>query len=324
MTSKRMPTMRRAVAVLLCAALSGTVESRSPARVAGTPATIPFELDQGNIVVQAELAPGRALPFIFDTGLSDGNIVTQSAADALRLAPTGEVNLNDASGTPNAAKLTTIAEVRVGGAVLRDQPYAIIDIPDEVTDRGDGRAPIAGFLGAPFMQDAVVCIDYHRKSLQRWRRTDFEGQGLATVPMRLQHGLLTIRAGIDGRFATLAVDSGNNGGVQLFPSFADEALLRSRYPDLIRRQGTSGSGQTFLILSGVAEGVEIAPGIVLKKVPLSSMAQSFDPAWGIDGLVGSEFLSRLEARMRGLTVGEPRRACTGRRGSRERHAVIFR
>lgn len=263
-------------------------------RAGKPPPAIPFELDEGNIVVQAELTPGHPLPFIFDTGLSDGNIVSATTAAALRLVPTGEVNLNDSSGSPNAAKLTTIPSVRVGSAVLRNQPYAIIDIPDEVTDRGEGQLPIAGFLGAPLMQDAVVCIDYQRKAMQRWKRADFDGAAMSTVPMRLQHGLLTIRAGIDGRFATLAVDSGNNGGVQLFPSFADERLLRSRYPDLKLRQGTSGSGQSFLILSGVADEVEVAPGIVLKKVPLSSMAQSFDPAWGIDGLVGYEFLSRLD------------------------------
>ena len=289
-------TTRRVTVLIVAAfaALTAAAESNPAPRAANASTTIPFELDEGNIVVQAELTPGHALPFIFDTGLSDGNIVSADTADALHLVPTGEVNLNDASGAPNAAKLTTIPNVRVGGAVLRDQPYAIIDIPDEVTDRGEGRAPIAGFLGAPLMQDAVLCIDYQRKAMQRWSRADFEGGGLSVLPMRLQHGLLTIRVGIDGRFATLAVDSGNNGGVQLFPSFADEGLLRSRYPDLKQRQGTSGSGRSFLILSGVADEVEVAPGVVLKKVPLSSMAQSFDPAWGIDGLAGSEFLSRLD------------------------------
>ena len=262
--------------------------------VRAQPSEIPFQLDDGNIVVQAELTPGHPMPFIFDSGLSDGNIVSADAAGRLKLKPTGEVNLNDASGTPTAAKLTTIAKVRVGGAELRDQTYAIVDIPDEVTDRGEGHAPIAGFLGAPLMMDAVVCIDYQRQRLQRWKRSEFEGKGLTTLPMRLQHGLLLIRAGIDGRYATLAVDSGNNGGVQVFPSFADERLLRSRYPDLKLREGRSGSGQTFHVLSGVADEVEVAPGVVLHKVPISSMAQSFDPEWGIDGLVGSEFLSRLD------------------------------
>ena len=284
-------------APLLNALLTVSLLVTLPASAAakrGAPVTIPFDLEEGNIVVQVELTPGRPLPFIFDSGLSDGNIVSADTAQTLDLKITGEVNLHDASGAPNAAKLTTIPNVRVGSAVLRDQTYAIIDIPDEVTARDDGEAPIAGFLGAPLMQDAVVCVDYRTKTLQRWKRTDFDGAALTAVPMQLQHGLPTIRVGIDGRFATLAVDSGNNGGVQLFPSFADESLLRSRYPDLKVREGTSGSGRRFLILSGEADVVEIAPGVALHKVPLSSMAQSFDPEWGIDGLVGSEFLSRLD------------------------------
>ncbi|TDU31952.1 aspartyl protease [Panacagrimonas perspica] len=281
-----LPTM------LLAGLLTALPALSAPPRA--KPVSIPFDLEEGNIVVQVELTPGRPLPFIFDSGLSDGNIVSADAAQTLHLKITGEVNLHDASGTPNAAKLTTIPSVRVGGAVLRDQTYAIIDIPDEVTERDEGEAPIAGFLGAPLMQDAVVCVDYQKKTMQRWKRADFDGSTLTAVPMRLQHGLPVIRVGIDGRFATLAVDSGNNGGVQLFPSFADESLLRSRYPDMKIREGMSGSGQRVLIVSGEADVVEVAPGVALHKVPLSSMAQSFDPEWEIDGLVGSEFLSRLD------------------------------
>lgn len=282
---------------LSCAALlSGLLVTLSVASAPkpSAPAAIPFQLHEGNIVVQVELEKGRPLPFIFDSGLSDGNIVSADAAQRLHLKTTGEVDLHDASGTPNAAKLTTIPSVRVGDAVLRNQTYAILDIPAEVTARGDGEAPIAGFLGAPLMQDAVVCVDYRKQTMQRWTRADFDGAGLTAVPMQLRHGLPVIRVGVDGRFATLAVDSGNNGGVQLFPSFADEELLRSRYPDLKMREGRSGSGQRFVILSGVADAVEVAPGLTLHKVPVSSMAQSFDPEWGIDGLVGSEFLSRLD------------------------------
>jgi hypothetical protein len=280
--------------MLMGLACAASAQAASPPNA---PASVPFQLEEGNIIVQVELAPGHgALPFIFDSGLSDGNIVSADTARALKLQPAagGGVTVHDASASGGDAELTTIPSVRMGGVVLTDQVFAIIDLPDEVADRGEGQPPLGGFIGAPLLQDAVVCIDYRHKSMQRWARPAFTGKGLASVPMKFQHGLLTIRVNVDGRAATLAVDSGNNGGVQLFPSFADDALLRSQYPDLRVREGTSGSGETFRILSGFAKAVELAPGTVLHKVELSSMRQSFDPEWGIDGLAGFAFLSRLD------------------------------
>ncbi len=288
-------TSRLPFAILLSVACAVSARAAAPVKAAA-PASIPFKLEEGNIVVQVELAPGRSLPFIFDSGLSDGNILAAGAAAALKLKTTSGsgVTVNDASGAGGDAELTTIARVSVGGSVMTNQIFAIVDLPDEVAYRGEDQAPLGGFIGAPLLQDAVVCIDYRHTAMQRWTRSAFPSKGLASVPMKFQHGLLTIRVEIDGRIATLAVDSGNNGGVQLFPSFIDERSLRSQYPDLREREGTSGSGETFRILSGFAKVVTVAPGTVLHGVPLSSMRQSFDPEWGIDGLAGFEFLSRLD------------------------------
>jgi len=256
------------------------------------PAVIPFLLEGANIVVDVELAPGHKLPFVFDSGLSNGNLVTPEVAKALGLKASAKQGVNDASGDHNAATLTTVPSVRIGGASLSKQVYAIVAIPEQVTQR-PGKTPLAGFIGAPLLENAVLCIDYEHQRMQRWARRDFDGRGMTSVPMTLNHGLPTIVVAIDGAKARLIVDSGNNGAAVLYPAFATKHDFRKRYPDLVAHSGSDGSGQDFQVLSGEAKVVEISPDVVFQFVPLTVMPQGMDPAWGIDGMVGFEVLSRL-------------------------------
>lgn len=256
------------------------------------PAVIPFLLEGANIVVDVELAPGRKLPFVFDSGLSNGNLVTPEIAKAFGLKPSTNQGVNDASGDHNAATLTTVASVRIGGASLSKQSFAIVAIPEQVIGR-PGKTPLAGFIGAPLLENAVLCIDYEHQRMQRWARRDFDDRGLTSIPMTLSHGLPTIVVDVDGAKARLIVDSGNNGAVVVYPAFATRHNFRKRYPDLVAHSGNDGSGQDFKVLNGEAKLVAISPDAAFQWVPLTVMPQGMDPAWGIDGMVGFEVLSRL-------------------------------
>ena len=256
------------------------------------PAVIPFLLEGANIVVDVELAPGHRLPFVFDSGLSNGNLVTPEIAKALGLKASTKQGVNDASGDHNAATLTTVPSARIGGASLSKQIFAIVAIPEQVTRR-PGKTPLAGFIGAPLLENAVLCIDYEHQRMQRWARRDFDGRGMTSVPMALNHGLPTIVVDIDGAKARLIVDSGNNGAVVVYPAFATRHDFRKRYPDLVAHSGSDGSGQDFEVLNGEAKVVAISPDAAFQLVPLTVMPQGMDPAWGIDGMVGFEVLSRL-------------------------------
>lgn len=275
--------------------LSATLASAAPKPAKRTPAKpveIPFTLESGNIVVDAELNSGQALPFVFDSGLSNGHIVTTDAAETLRLKGTEKLSIGDASGDRHSATLTTVPNMRVGGAKLRDQVFAIVNVPDGVTQRS-GKPPLAGFLGAPLMKDAVLCLDYEQRKMRRWARQDFEPADRSSVPMMLNHELPTIVVSIDGRRATMVVDSGNNGAVVVYPSFTQKRGFRERYPNLAAHPGNDGGGQQYEAFTMEADVVEIGPEAVFQHVPLTVIPQGMDPAWGIDGMVGFEVLSRL-------------------------------
>lgn len=232
------------------------------------PADIPFAVEDGDIVVQVELTPGRPLPFVFDSGLSEGHIIAPDVASSLKLAPTGKIHFRNAAGVSGDADVVRLPPMRAGQAVLAGQSAAVAPMPPALAERGKGQAPIVGFLGAPLMKDSVLCIDYGHGAMQRWKRTDFDEGTLSVVAMPLNHGLPTVVVNLDGRRTTLVVDTGNNAAVALYPSFGPHGA----------EAGT----------------LEFADGTGFHHVPLSPAGQGSDPAWGIDGMIGSALLSQLD------------------------------
>jgi hypothetical protein len=183
--------------------------------------------------------------------------------------------------------------LHIGHADLGSQTFAIIDLPRPLTQR-PGKPPIVAVLGAPLLEDAVLCINYRQLRMQRWRRKDFNNAGLISMPIQNLHGLPVAAAIIDGVPAHLVVDTGNNSGVSVFPTFADASNLRQRYPDLKVQQATSGSGTSFEILQTVAEEVAVSHDTTIRDVSLTVVPQAVDPTWGIDGLMGYGVLSQLD------------------------------
>jgi hypothetical protein len=229
---------------------------------------------------------------VFDSGLSNGNIVTTEAAKALGLKPDAKLGVNDASGVRSDAALTKVPSLRIGGVKLVDQSFAIVPVPKQITAR-PGQPPLAGFIGAPLLQDAVLCIDYEHQTMRRWPRLAFKDAGRTAIPMKLKHELPTVTATIDGRHATLIVDSGNDSAVVVYQGFADRNEFRRRYPQLAVHAGTGGAGRDFEALTAEADSVVLSPEAEFQHVPLSVIPQGMDPAWGIDGMIGYAVLSRL-------------------------------
>lgn len=255
------------------------------------PTVVPFTMFKDNIVIDVTIPPGKTLPFAFDSGLSEGNILTVATARALGLELQGRARFTDSSGGRGVAAVAVMDWIEISGAVLRNQKFAIIPVTPTLVKRPH-KPPIAGYIGAPLLKNAVVCIDYADNELRRWSSGGFDASGMASMPMQVNHGLVTITVHVDGVPATLAVDTGSDGGVQLFPQFVDKHDLRKRYTDLVPYTAMSGAGQTFRILRGTADTVRIAD-TTLKGVPMAFISQVFNPHWGIDGLLGYQVLSRL-------------------------------
>jgi predicted aspartyl protease len=256
-------------------------------------AVIPFKLEGHNIIVQMQLTPRSRLPFVFDSGLSNGNIITPEAARSAGIKPERDMGVRDAGGDRRAAGLARVPSIGIGAVTLKDVPFAITQIPREVLAmRGGGS--LAGFVGAPLMKDAVLCIDYSHGQLRHANRTDFEAGALIAVPMKLNHGLPTVAVSIDGRPATLIVDSGAESALTVFASFAEANDFGHRYHPLGTQDENGGNGKPFEALIVQAEAVSLGPGAQFAKVPLEVIPQGMNPEWGIDGMMGFQMLRQLE------------------------------
>lgn len=263
---------------------------------AGNPAqnaaTIPFTLEDARIVVQVEVKPGQRLPFVFDSGLSRGHMISTQAAAALGLQGGEKLAFLSADGERREAVNLKLDAVRIGEALLRDQPFAILDLPAARTTR-PGQPPLAGFIGAPLMEQSVLCVDYEQRVMRRWPRDAFDATGFTTLPMPLKRGLPTIEVDIDGHRATVIVDTGNNIALVVYPSFAERADFARRYPALAPGTAHTG-GELFDTLWGEAAAVALNAKARFRDVPMMLAPQGFDPAWGIDGMIGFELLSQLD------------------------------
>lgn len=258
----------------------------------GSPTTIPFTLEGHNIVVEVRFSPNRQLAFALDTGLSKGNVITQKAAKSLGIKADRDMGVHDASGERATAKLATLSSIQIGGVTLNDVPFAIIDIPGNVTWRPKGRS-LAGFIGAPLMKDAVLCIDYRHRTLKHWPVADFDATEMSSVPMKLNHSLPTVEVVIDGRRATMIADSGAEAALTVYSSFAESNDFGRRYHPLGTETGNGGNGQTFQAVVTQAGTVAIGPGAEFSNVPLQVIPQGMDPDWGIDGMIGFQLLKEL-------------------------------
>lgn len=277
---------RFARSALLCALLAA-----APCRAA--PAEIPFVLEGHRIVVEAGARPERRPAFGVDTGLSNGMVVTPAAARTLGVKAQGDAGVSDATGKRVQARRGTLPELRLGAATLHEVPVAISEVPKAVLERPHGGS-LSGYIGAPLLDGAVLCVDYGRQRLLRWDRGEFSADRQEAVPLQRVHGLPTVRVDIDGRTATLIVDTGAEPALTIYTSFAERNDFAQRYPALAAGAGNGGNGRAFQSVLTVAKTLGIGPGAEFNDVPMQVIPQGFDPAWGIDGALGFPILRELE------------------------------
>ena len=100
--------------------------------------------------------------FIVDTGASH-LVIGQDLATELDL-PAGDGNLPGmGAGGAIAPARTTLRELRVGHAVLRDAEAGVMDLTS-VSQTAE--TPISGILGYPFFADRVIIFDYPARELR--------------------------------------------------------------------------------------------------------------------------------------------------------------
>jgi hypothetical protein len=103
-------------------------------------------------------------PFTFELDSGGHLILTSETAAALHLSPEGRLSSTGSTGVL-VASYVRLDEIRIGNAVLRNQPAKVLPLSPTSSDRG-ARPPRAGIIGLELFERFVVGIDPRSKTIR--------------------------------------------------------------------------------------------------------------------------------------------------------------
>jgi len=261
------------------------------ARPGQTSATVPFELDGGQIALSVRLNGQPARVFL-DSGAS-GIALTQATATRLGLKSSGFLEARGYGGSTDLHPIL-VHKFEVPGAVtITDAAAIAIDLPDTLS--AFFSRPVDGFVGYDLLAHYVVRVDYPRRILTFTAPDAFRparGDG-PPLPLQLDNDIPSVEASIDALPpARFLLDTGDEAALRLYSPFAASSGLDRKYP---RGALTTGGGIGGASSSRVTKiGSFTVAGVTLRQVPTDF---SLDPKGGaslvIAGALGSRLLSRF-------------------------------
>ncbi len=259
---------------------------------------IPFDLVTRHIVIKVRINNSAPLSFILDTG-DKVVIVDIARAKSLGLKLQGEVNVGGAGAATLKGSMVRDASLSVEGLERNTQPVAMA-IPLQ------GLAPrfghdIDGIIGADFIKEFVVEVDYTARVLRLYDKATFEYSGSGdTIPITFVQGgypvvegeiWLTGRPSIKGRFV---VELGSGGSLVLHRPFVEQERLLGPTQKTIRSIGAGGAGGKVTGRSGRIDGLRF--GRFRIDNPPTLFAEDSSGAFAsseLQGNIGAMILSKF-------------------------------
>jgi hypothetical protein len=201
-------------------------------------ATVPYEDDGIGRIFVSVLIGGKG-PFAFEVDTGGHLILTTATAKQLHLEPIGSSS-GTGGGTGVVHGGTVRAdEIRIGAAVIRNQPIWVLPLPDSSNDRGP-RQPRAGFLGLELFERFAVQVNRKTKTVTLTPLENFSGKGTGVaLPISFTEDAPLARGNFNGVEGDFELDSGNAGPTIIEGYWAKENGLADF---LARGLGWAGSG----------------------------------------------------------------------------------
>jgi hypothetical protein len=186
--------------------------------------TLRYEDDGvGRIFVPVFIDDKGPYPFEVDTG---GHLIlTAAAANELHLQPVGNSSATGGGTGVLHQGTVRIKEIRIGAAVIRDQPVWVLPLSSSSNDRGP-RAPRAGFLGLELFERFAVQLDRKAKTMTLTTLEKFaaKGRGVA-LPINFTEDAPLTRGSFNGISGDFELDSGDAGPAIIEGYWAQENNL---------------------------------------------------------------------------------------------------
>ncbi len=219
---------------------------------------------------------------ILDTG--SGNIITAALARRLGLKPDGG-NTVVAGGGNLQVPGVTVNKVTIGGLVMSDQWFTVIDVP--------GQEGIA--VGEALYRNLPIRVDFDKQEITFYDAKSFtySGNG-AAVPIRFQEEFLVAEGSVDGIPGLFGIDTGDMWSLALYAHFVAQHDLVKHYGAKFKGYTGSGFGGPDIGFYTRAKTLQLgAANVSLPITVLSIDAQGAEAAKTIAGNIGQHILRQF-------------------------------
>lgn len=249
-------------------------------------AVVPFEMDNGSIIVQLKLNDSaRPLRFLFDTG-ADGMAIAKHLADSVGLVVSHEQNTSVVGTNRNIT-------VSSGNTVHLDT----LSIPGQNIALFEDMDAYEGIIGLNLAKAFITKVDFQQKKIFLYDMGDYTHAGDETVlPVTVPDGVIHIPAQLDllGKGAVpgnFIFDTGAKFHVVAFSPFVRKNRLLLGGFKYESQNSMLSLGHATQVYNGKATRFSFG-GLHFDNLPISLQASSGDANWdlGAAGSIGIQLI----------------------------------
>ena len=248
---------------------------------------IPYADDQRTRIYVPVLLNGHG-PFTFELDTGGHLILAEQTAAAIGLIPRGSFSSTGAGDAVMHVGFARVEDIRIGQAVMSDQPAKILPLSAQANDRGS-LAPRAGILGLELFERFTVAIDRRRKVVRlRLRGEPYPQPAGQRMALLFDEDAPLIQGDIQGSPGTLMLDTGNAGATIVEDFWARHSgAARNLGPGL-----SDGEGVRYFT-GTIGIGDDRIAGETLSTYGPAARGSEYTRS--VAAVLGEPFLSRFDA-----------------------------
>ncbi|MGD1067607.1 MAG: retropepsin-like aspartic protease [Vulcanimicrobiaceae bacterium] len=183
-------------------------------------------------VLRVRVNGGPPLRFLLDTG--GQNVITPAAAARCGLQVVGAGTVDGTGPGLASIQFATARTEQIGGALLRNQPFVVLDL--------GAALPVDGIVGYEVLARLAARLDLAHHRLDLAPSADAFGAVGVREPFVFDEREPQLVGALDGIAGTEAVDTGNDNYVEVDAPFVRAYDLLRRYHGIPDRGGIIGVG----------------------------------------------------------------------------------
>ncbi|MEM7245954.1 MAG: aspartyl protease family protein [Acidobacteriota bacterium] len=226
-----LPWLLVLTAIVLAGRAGASPGRRAAAQVelSGTAVHLPFDLDEGHVLVETWLDGEGPFRFQLDTGAGVEACLDTELAERLGLQSVGTAWHDDGSGRdPVRRSLVALQELRVGGLRAENVTALVADL--HWLGR-PGAEPVDGVLGFDLFHDVLLTIDYPARRIEL-ARGELSSEEAHVIDYDDSRGLPDVELRLAGRRIRALIDTGARSALSLPDRWRRSLPLRDE-PSLV-------------------------------------------------------------------------------------------